>query len=1197
MSNIAAPQREIHYISELKKIFIGRNQNTLYPEQMFKIDSEIDDFYYFQIINRENKIVDLHNRSFEIYLSYIDAKQKQHILAHNSSYAIEDNKLIFQINTYTNTYLDYITTDPKIINITIVETTLPITQVVLRDKALAYPRPNIGGNIQQIVEYEILTGITVPITGAFGCGEDLSLIPNVNSFAFGEGLITQSENQLVVGSYNIPDGEQVFIVGNGTDNNNRSNIFTVNVLGEAYLSGARILTQYDRINVSQLVNDIGYITGDDISTYTYKAGTGLALDEETLTFSLTAAIPTTVAELSDASDYALASSVTALGEDIQTVSAAIPTKTSQLTNDSNYATVNQIPTGNAQLANTCGFITSYVDTTYTAGTGLKLTGTEFSLTASIPTKTSQLTNDANFATVSQIPTNNNQLVNGAGYITSYVDTTYTAGTGINISEDNVISVTNEGSAATQQYVDDAVSGLSATVSTAYATKAEIPTVPTNVGAFTNDVGYLTAVPEGYATESYVTGKINNLSAVISTNYATTGDLNAYTKTTDLGTYISTNILTAYATTGWVEEKGYATTGDLNTASTTLNNSITGKADLSTLETVSGELNSAITARALETDLQIVSAAIPTAYVEPSEIEDMATTGYVTGYCSSFITAEDIPEGTVYLAGEGLALDGATFSLTGTILTGGTNIEVVGKSINFTGDIPTAISDLTNDSQFATSAQVSSIVEDMSAAIVDGYATQSWVNDKNYISAIGLYVNGDYEYVTSFDVGDHLSYEGGVLDGKGLTVSYNETDTENVYTLTIGNGLVYQSDQLYLDTNVVSAVVTGYGYETAANVATLCTALSTAITGKADSSAISTYVAGTNVSITSSDINQYIISATDTTYSAGSGLELDGTTFKLTAAIPSIEGLATENDLQAVSAVVSTLPTENTTYTAGSGLKLEGTEFSLTASIPTVATLSADMYTAISGDVDSLITSKNYITGIANNALLSDIKTYTAGEGLKLDGTEFSLTATIPTVATLSAGMYEATSASIEDQITGKGYVTTDTTYTAGTGLKLDGTEFSLTATIPELSSVYGLLSGVNVDITQDNQTGVITLSAAGGGGGATATNKQVLSTVNGNQITYDSTVDIFKTTYTGSTLTLNTVTVPANSLNAGEVATFEEWISLNNDIPSASFDKGSNVLVGEIPSALLSSKTNVFTRRLVNNGGTITYYVSFAYEF
>jgi hypothetical protein len=54
------------------------------------------------------------------------------------------------------------------------------------------------------------------------------------------------------------------------------------------------------------------------------------------------------------------------------------------------------PTDNAQLANGAGYITSYVNTTYTAGTGLTLTGTVFS-------------NDI---------TNNNQLTNGAGYITA-----------------------------------------------------------------------------------------------------------------------------------------------------------------------------------------------------------------------------------------------------------------------------------------------------------------------------------------------------------------------------------------------------------------------------------------------------------------------------------------------------------------------------------------------------------------------------------------------------------------------------------------------------------------------------------------------------------------------------------------------------------------------------------------------------------
>jgi hypothetical protein len=68
---------------------------------------------------------------------------------------------------------------------------------------------------------------------------------------------------------------------------------------------------------------------------------------------------------------------------------------------------------NQYITNGAGYITSYVDTntTYTAGTGLTLTGTVFSNNI----------------------TNNNQLTNGAGYITSYVNTTYSAGTGVTLT--------------------------------------------------------------------------------------------------------------------------------------------------------------------------------------------------------------------------------------------------------------------------------------------------------------------------------------------------------------------------------------------------------------------------------------------------------------------------------------------------------------------------------------------------------------------------------------------------------------------------------------------------------------------------------------------------------------------------------------------------------------------------------------------
>lgn len=43
----------------------------------------------------------------------------------------------------------------------------------------------------------------------------------------------------------------------------------------------------------------------------------------------------------------------------------------------------------------------------------------------------------------------------------------------------------------------------------YALKTEIPTIPTEISSFTNDVGYLTDVPSGYATEEYVNNIISS----------------------------------------------------------------------------------------------------------------------------------------------------------------------------------------------------------------------------------------------------------------------------------------------------------------------------------------------------------------------------------------------------------------------------------------------------------------------------------------------------------------------------------------------------------------------------------------------------------------------------------------------------------------------------------------------------------------
>lgn len=74
----------------------------------------------------------------------------------------------------------------------------------------------------------------------------------------------------------------------------------------------------------------------------------------------------------------------------------VPTKVSQLENDANYAAQSEIPTTTSELTNNSGYITI----------------------ADVPTKVSQLQNDSNYATQSELPTKTSELTNDSGYINS-----------------------------------------------------------------------------------------------------------------------------------------------------------------------------------------------------------------------------------------------------------------------------------------------------------------------------------------------------------------------------------------------------------------------------------------------------------------------------------------------------------------------------------------------------------------------------------------------------------------------------------------------------------------------------------------------------------------------------------------------------------------------------------------------------------
>lgn len=179
-------------------------------------------------------------------------------------------------------------------------------------------------------------------------------------------------------------------------------------------------------------------------------------------------------------------------------------------------------------------------------------------TTVIPTKTSDLTNDSNFATVSQIPTNNNQLTNGAGYITNSALTPYvlssslatvaTTGSYDDLTDKPYIPsgvVVDQTYDATSQ---NAQSGV-AIAGAGFLTGITSSDVTTALGY----TPYNSSNPSGYQANKIETIKVNGTAQTITSKavditvptnnnqltngagYITSSALNGYAKTSDLAT--------------------------------------------------------------------------------------------------------------------------------------------------------------------------------------------------------------------------------------------------------------------------------------------------------------------------------------------------------------------------------------------------------------------------------------------------------------------------------------------------------------------------------------------------------------------------------------------------------------------------------------------------------------------------------------
>lgn len=217
------------------------------------------------------------------------------------------------------------------------------------------------------------------------------------------------------------------------------------------------------------------------------------------------------------------------------------------------------------------------------------------------------------------------------------------------------------------------------------------------------------------------------------------------------------------------------------------------------------------------------------------------------------------------------------------------------------------------------------------------------------------------------------------------------------------------------------------------------------------------IAGSNIQLSGSTI-----SATDTTYSAGNGLDLNGTTFSVDTTEIQEKLTAGEN----ISISNNTISATDTTYTAGDGLDLTGTEFSVddtiarTSDLPTVnnATL-----TIQKNGVDVTTFTANSATDATANILVpTDNAQLANGAGYQ----------TASDVQTAISGKQDTLTAGSNIQINNNTISATDTTYSAGEGLLLTGTVFTADtdtlATKQDLTAKQDVLTaGNNITISND----------------------------------------------------------------------------------------------------------------------------------
>lgn len=353
--------------------------------------------------------------------------------------------------------------------------------------------------------------------------------------------------------------------------------------------------------------------------------------------------------------------------------------------------------------------------------------------------------------------------------------------------------------------------------------------------------------------------------------------------------------------------------------------------------------------------------------------------------------------------------------------------------------------------------------------LDGIEANADVTDATNVQSAGALMDSEVTnlaQVKAFDSSDYAT----AAQGTKADAALPKAGGTMTGAITFASGQTFDGRDVSADGSKLDGIESGAEVNDPAFKTILVSGQSNVV-ADADADTL-TFAAGSNVTITtnaSTDTVTIASTDTNTTYSAGSGLSLSGTTFShsdtSSQASSNNSGRTYIQDITLdtyghVTGIATATETVTNTDTNTTSLPIENSA----GTAQFTATDTTGLQFVGSGATSVAFDSTNKRVTISSTDTNTDTNTtYSAGSGLSLSGTTFSHSDTSSQASSNNSGRTYIQDITLDTygHVTGIATATetvvntdTNTTYSAGAGLDLSGTTFSIESDVREHSNQY-----------------------------------------------------------------------------------------------------------------------------------------------